>query len=164
MILCLKIFMARIIDVSIGVLRTVELVKDHTFKAVILAFFEVFIWFLIAKEALTSSEFNLLVAIFYSLGYACGTLVGSYLNKILINGSLTLQVITNKFNQNNIKKIKKEGFGISFIKLDGKNKKMLIIEVNKKRLKSLINFIKDIDNKSFIIASESKFTSNGYIR
>ena len=37
-ILCLEIFIARILDVSIGVIRTVELVKDNTIKAVILAF------------------------------------------------------------------------------------------------------------------------------
>ena len=89
-ILCIKIFLARIIDVSIGVIRTMELVKDHAIKAVILAFFEVLIWFLIAKEALTSNELNFLIAIFYSLGYACGTLIGAYLSKLLI----PMQLIT----------------------------------------------------------------------
>ena len=57
-ILCLEVFVARILDVSIGVVRTMELVKEHTFRAVILAFFEVLIWFLVARQALSSSTFN----------------------------------------------------------------------------------------------------------
>ena len=159
-ILCLEIFIARILDVSIGVIRTVELVKDNTIKAVILAFFEVFIWFLIAREALTSKELNLLVAIFYSLGYACGTLLGSYLSKRLIKGTVGVQVVSSKINAN---RIKKEGYGITSLNLDN-NKKMLFIEVDKKRLKQLILLLNKIDNKSFITVSDTRYVSNGFVK
>lgn len=162
-ILCIKIFVARILDVSIGVIRTVELVKDNTIKAVILAFFEVLIWFLIAREALTSSDLNILIAIFYSLGYACGTLLGSYLSKLLIKGSVAVQVISSTILKKNITEIKNNGYGISSLNLDG-NKKMLIIEVDKKRLKNLLNLVKKIDDKAFITVSETKFVTNGYIK
>lgn len=162
-ILCLKIFLARILDVSIGVIRTVELVKDNTFKAVILAFFEVFIWFLIAKEALTTNELNILIAIFYSLGYAVGTLIGSFLSKILIKGTVGVQVISSIINLRSINKIKKEGFGISSIKIDD-NKRMLFIEVDKKRLKKLLNLISRIDKKSFITVSDTRYVSNGFVK
>lgn len=162
-ILCIKIFVARILDVSIGVIRTVELVKDNTIKAVVLAFFEVLIWFLIAREALTSSDLNILIAIFYSLGYACGTLLGSYLSKLLIKGSVAVQVISSTILKKNITEIKNNGYGISSLNLDG-NKKMLIIEVDKKRLKSLLNLVKKIDDKAFITVSETKFVTNGYIK
>ena len=93
LILCIEIFFARIVDVSIGVIRTVELVKDNTKKAAVLAFFEVLIWFIVAREALRG-EANILIAIFYSLGYATGTLIGSYLSNKLIKGSVTIQVIS----------------------------------------------------------------------
>ena len=161
--LCLEIFIARILDVSIGVIRTVELVKDNTYRAVVLAFFEVLIWFLIAKEAVTTNELNILVAVFYSLGYATGTLLGSYLSKILIRGSVGVQVISSIINNKNIEKIKKEGFGVSSLRLDN-NKRMLIIEVNKKKLKRLIKIIQTIDSKSFITVSDTKFVSNGFVK
>lgn len=161
--LCLEIFIARILDVSIGVIRTVELVKDNTIKAVILAFFEVLIWFLVAREALTSTNLNLMVAIFYSLGYACGTLLGSFLSKRLIKGSVGVQVISSIFNLKNINIIKRAGYGISSLKLDN-NKRMLFIEVDKKRLKELLHLINKIDNKSFITVSETKYVSNGFVK
>lgn len=161
--LCLEIFIARILDVSIGVIRTVELIKDNTCRAVVLAFFEVLIWFLIAKEALTTNELNIIVAVFYSLGYATGTLLGSYLSKILIKGSVGVQVISSIINNKNIEQIKKEGFGVSSLRLDN-NKRMLIIEVNKKRLKKLLCIIKTIDKKSFITVSDTRFVSNGFVK
>ena len=161
--LCFEIFIARILDVSIGVIRTVELVKDNTYRAVILAFFEVFIWFLVAREALTSTDLNLIVAIFYSLGYAFGTLLGSYLSKKLIKGSVGVQVISSSFNKNSINKIKKEGYGVSSLNLDNNNK-MLIIEVDKKRVKELLRIINKIDNKSFITVSDTKYVSNGFVK
>lgn len=161
--LCFEIFIARILDVSIGVIRTVELVKDNTIKAVILAFFEVFIWFLVAREALTSTNLNIVVAIFYSLGYAVGTLLGSFLSKVLIKGSVGVQIVSSVIKQSEIKIIKKEGFGISSLNLDNKNK-MLFIEVDKKRLKQLVNLINKIDNKAFITVSETKYVSNGFVK
>lgn len=163
LLLCLEIFIARILDVSIGVIRTVELVKDNTIKAVILAFFEVFIWFLIAREALTSTDLNIIVAIFYSLGYAVGTLIGSYLSKKLIKGSVGVQVVTSNINTKNISKIKKEGYGITSLKIDT-NKRMLFIEVDKKRLRKLLDLINKIDSKSFITVSDTKYVSNGYVK
>lgn len=161
--LCFEIFIARILDVSIGVIRTVELVKDNTIKAVILAFFEVFIWFLVAREALTSTNLNIVVAIFYSLGYAVGTLLGSFLSKVLIKGSVGVQIVSSVIKQSEIKIIKNEGFGISSLNLDNKNK-MLLIEVDKKRLKKLVNLINKIDNKAFITVSETKYVSNGFVK
>ena len=163
LLLCLEIFIARILDVSIGVIRTVELVKDNTIKAVILAFFEVLIWFLIAREALTSTQLNILIAIFYSLGYACGTLIGSYLSKTLIKGTVGVQVITSNINKKNINRIKKEGYGITSLKIDD-NKRMLFIEVKKKKLSKLLTLINKIDSKSFITVSDTKYVSNGYVK
>ena len=160
--LCIEIFVARILDVSIGVIRTVELVKDNTIKAVILAFFEVLIWFLIAREALTTKDLNIMVAIFYSLGYACGTLLGSFLSKKLIKGTVCVQVISS-FKNKDIDNIKNEKYGLSSLKLDN-NKRMLFIEVDKKRLKKLLSLINTIDNKAFITVSDTKFVSNGFVK
>lgn len=162
-LLCLEIFVARILDVSIGVIRTVELVKDNTFKAVILAFFEVLIWFLVAREALISNELNIIIAFFYSLGYACGTLIGSFLSKRLIKGSVGVQVISSNIKMKEIKKIKQNNFGVSSLSIDN-NKKMIIIEVDKKRIRELIELIKKLDNEAFITVSETKFVTNGYIK
>ncbi len=161
LILCLKIFFARILDVSLGVIRTMELVKNHTFKAVILAFFEVLVWFIVAREALTSSAFNMFVAIFYSGGYACGTLIGSFLSSIIIKGTSSLLVISKIIKNKEINYIKSNGYGLSSITLDNKNK-LLFIQVDNKKIKDLISLINGIDNKSFISVLDTKIKINGF--
>ena len=53
--LCIKIFFARILDVSIGTVRTMIMVRGKMYITAILAFIEVFIWFLVAREALVTN-------------------------------------------------------------------------------------------------------------
>ena len=75
-----KIFFARIIDVSLGTFRTILTVKGKICFPTIIAFFEVIIWFYVAKEALLVDTNNVLIPISYSLGYATGNLIGSLIS------------------------------------------------------------------------------------
>ena len=59
---CLEIFAARIIDVSLGTLRTVLFVKGKTIEPFIIAFFEVLVWYAVAKEALNTTGNTVLIA------------------------------------------------------------------------------------------------------
>ena len=161
LLLCFKIFFARIIDVSLGVIRTIELVKNHTFKAVLIAFFEVLIWFIVAREALNSNDFNVIIAIFYALGYSCGTLIGSYISNKFIRGSSSIIVVSSKINKKDINYIKNSGYGLSSVTLDNNNK-ILFIQLDNKRIKYLINIIKHIDSSSFISVFDTKCKYNGF--
>lgn len=49
-LMCLKIFLARIIDVTLGTVRTVLVVRGRKNTAALIAFVEVLIWFLIARR------------------------------------------------------------------------------------------------------------------
>lgn len=166
--ICLKIFFARIIDVTLGSIRTILMVKGKSIISAIIAFLEVLIWFVVAKEALVTTIDSILIPIFYSAGYATGTLLGTYLSNNLINGVIGLQVITKKNNKKLVDKIRKEGFGISIIDLKNyykhQEKEMLFIQLSKKRLKQLISIIKDIDSNAFIVMNETKYIQNGFIK
>lgn len=168
LLVCLKIFLARIIDVSLGSIRTILIVKGNSKKASMIAFLEVFIWFIIAKEALNTPYDSLLIPIFYAGGYAVGTLIGTYISTNFMRGVVGLQVITKGNNKKLITKIRQNGFGVSSIALkdayEGKKKEMLIIQVNKKSLKEITRLIYEFDENAFIIASETKYVHNGLIK
>ena len=51
-ILCLKIFFCRIIDVSMATFRTIMLVRGRTKTAALIGLVETLVWFLIVREAL----------------------------------------------------------------------------------------------------------------
>lgn len=67
LILCLKIFFVRIIDVSLGTVRTIITVKGRRVVASMVGFVEVFVWFLIVREALNTDEVSIWIAVSYSL-------------------------------------------------------------------------------------------------
>ena len=165
LLLCLKIFFVRILDVSMGTLRTVITVKGKTLYASLVGFFEVFIWFLVVKEALNTDEKSIWIAVAYSLGFATGTYIGGILSKKLIDGNLSVQVITSNINM--VDTLRNEGYGVTVMDVEGKDKEidkyMLFIQINKKSMTHLQKTIKNIDNSAFIVVNETKFIENGFI-
>lgn len=96
----LKIFFARIIDVSIGTFRTILTVKGLKVIPSVLAFFEVIIWYYVAKEALLVDINSIFIPISYSLGYATGTFIGA-----IISGKLMKSKYMIHFNSKDLKEI-----------------------------------------------------------
>ncbi len=166
LLLCLKIFFARIFDVSLSTVRTIFVIKNKSIYATIIAFIEVIIWFMVAKEALIDAPDSIIIPIAYSAGYATGTLIGSFIADRFIDGYLNVQVISSKITLKNLEKIKNKGYAITNIQLKSENskKKMFFIETKKTRYNDLIKLIKKFDNNSFIIVNETKHIENGFFK
>ena len=106
-LLCLKMFLARILDVSIATFRTMVMVRGKKLIPTILAFVEIMIWFYTARIALQPSISNVWIPISYASGYALGSLIGSFFSEKLVKGTCSVKVITKKDNKNLIDAIKK---------------------------------------------------------
>lgn len=164
--LCIKIFCVRIMDVSLGTMRTIVTVKGNKIVASLIGFIEVFIWFMIVREALNVESTSIWIAIAYAGGYASGTYIGGVLSEKLIKGNFGVQVITSKRDNDLIALLKKSGFGVSVIDVrseDDQNEKyMLFIEIDKTKFNDLKKLIKKYDEKAFIVVNETKAVYNGY--
>lgn len=168
LLLCVKIFFARIIDVTLGTIRMVYTVKGKTLLAGIIAFLEVFIWFIIAREALNNGVESIWIAVAYAGGFASGTLLGSFISNKFINTLISVEVITSKGTPENIEKIRLEGFGVSVVNtsssLNEKQNTILFITLNSKHLEDLKRIIRHIDKNAFMVVNESKVVQNGFIK
>lgn len=166
--ICVKIFFARILDVTIGTLRQTVMLKGKIYITSFLAFLEVFIWFVVAREALTMNIESILIPIFYSLGYATGTLIGSFLSKKLVKGEVGLQVVVKEKDNLLLKALKARGYQVSIINLEndykGEKKRMLFLEVNSKSLKKVESLISKTAPNAFITISETKRVVNGTVK
>ena len=165
-ILCLKIFFVRILDVSLGTIRTMFVVRGQKLISSIIGFFEILVWFLVVKEALQTESNSIFIAISYSLGFATGNYIGALLSDKLITGNVSVQVFTNN---NNLEKILREhGYGVSSVVYTGyeeeAHKHMLFINIDKKKEKALRELIKKNDKEAFIIVNETKYVENGYFK
>ena len=155
---CIKIFFARILDVSLNTIRTTFVIKGKTFIVALIAFIEITIWLLVARTAI-NVELNLWIVLSYSGGYTMGTILGTtFINKF-VKTNMELIVLSTKIK--NTKKIKDKNFGVSILNKD-KNKTILLIETNKKRLDELTTLLKKLDNEAFITIKETKTIINGY--
>lgn len=163
-LLCLKIFFARILDVSLGTTRTILIVRNKTIFATIIAFLEVTIWFLVAREALNTEIQSIWIPIAYAAGFSVGTLLGSNIAERVISGFVGVQVISMTMTNKDIKIIRDEGFAVTKMKLEDKNKTMLLIQINKKKLKKLRTLLESIDSKAFVIVNDTKYLNNGFVK
>lgn len=167
-LLCIKIFLARITDVTLGTLRTIYAVRGKTVTAGIIAFIEVFIWFVIAREALNTDLQSIWIVIAYSGGYATGTILGTFIANNFVNSLISIEVITTKATTDNINKIRKEGYGVSVVNtvenINDEKTKILYITLNSRNLEKLKRIIKEIDPSAFLVIKESKIVQNGYIK
>ena len=168
-LLCIKIFFARIVDVSMGTVRTIFTVRGKTIIAGIIAFIEVCIWFVIVKEALNTEVKSIWIIISYSGGYAAGTIIGTFISKKFINSLITIEVFTSHINEENINILRDNGYGVSVVptkyNYDKKtHKNILFITLNSRNLKKLKEIICEIDKKAFMVINESKIVYNGFIK
>ncbi|MDD2469544.1 MAG: DUF5698 domain-containing protein [Bacilli bacterium] len=163
---CLLIFVVRIIDVSMGTLRTVLVVRGKRMVGAFIGFIEVGIWFLVVRQALTGEDTSLWVAIAYAGGFSTGTFVGSWLEEKLAIGSSSVTVVTRGLRHDVVKTLRDKGFGVSSVISQGIDEEnlMLIIEVDRKRINEVCSIIKEIAPDSFIAISDTKRIINGYFR
>lgn len=163
-LLCLNIFIVKIIEVSLNTIVTLLTVKNKKIIATILGFIDVIIWFLVVREAISYSS-SMYIAFAFALGHAIGTYIGTFLSNKLISTKLLMQVIIDK--KDDINSIRNNGYAVSEVECIGKDnskKIMLFIEVDSKRLNELENIIRKIDNKAFITINETKYVVNGYFK
>lgn len=165
LILCIRIFFTRIVDVSMGTFRTIMTVRGKKYVASFIGFVEVFIWFLVVKDALGSGDTNIFVALSYAGGYACGTVIGGLISEKFVSTNLTVQIITSALDLADI--LRAKDYAVTVLDVNGMDadtsKVMLILEIPNKKITLLKKFVKEVDDKAFIIINEAKYVYNGYI-
>lgn len=170
-LLCLKIFFCRIIDVSMATFRTVITVKGKNNVAALIAFFECLIWFFVVREALNfeaaSFQESLCIALAYAGGFATGTYVGGALSK-KITGNVEVQVVTSSKNVDMIKKIQENGFALTVTSSEATQfsgeKYILFSAIKSSKLDEFKKLIYELDEKAFVMVSEAKYLYNGFIK
>ena len=163
--LCLKIFFVRIIDVSLGTVRTIMSVKNKDLIASLIGFIEITVWFLVVKEALNTNENSIFIVLSYAAGFSTGTYIGGKISSKYIKSYISVQVITK--NKQLAEILRKEGYGVSEIDIKGKDKNqktLLLIQINNKTLEMLKKIINENDKNAFIIINETKNIENGFIK
>ncbi len=149
--ICIEIFFARILDVSLNTIRTFFTLKGKILPSTIISFFEILIWFIVARKAINMNINSIWIPISYALGYSTGNLIGGAIINNLIKGKVNIMIITKG---NSLSKFLSENTEfITEINLKN-NKNMFIVECNKSVIKKVLINIKKIDYNAHISISD----------
>jgi uncharacterized protein YebE (UPF0316 family) len=169
-LLPLLIFVARIVDVSIGTVRIIFVSKSMKKLSAILGFFEVLIWILAINKIMVHAT-NFIFYIAYAGGFSTGTFVGMMIEQKLSVGKVMVRIIAKENDFELISELKKLDNGLTVSEGEGKKGKVKIIFsiVNRKevpRIKEVINrinpnsfySIEDIrDSRDVLIDKKNRF-------
>jgi uncharacterized protein YebE (UPF0316 family) len=165
-VLCLKVFIGRFIEVTLGTMNTLYIVKGKKITATIIGFIDILIWFLIVKEAHNTPEDSVWIALAYAGGYAIGTYFGAVVAGYLIKGTTQIQIVTKNINNIVTDSLKENGYGASIVPCYGLNTEeqllMIYAQVDNRRIKDFKKMIKKLDSHAFVTITESKENLNGY--
>lgn len=111
-ILPVLICFARIVDVSLGTLRTVAVVRGRVVLASVLGFFEVSIWVLAISGVMRTLD-NPLNVLGYALGFALGNAVGISIDRRLALGTIVMRVITRRRGPELVSSLRDRGLRVT---------------------------------------------------
>lgn len=120
------IFLARILDQSIGTMRLIFLSKGMKYIAPFLGFFEVIIWLLAIGQIMQHLN-NWLCYVAYGAGFAMGNFIGITLEEKLSIGTSIIRVILPGDSTGLISALKSQNFGITMLDAEGAKGKVKIL-------------------------------------
>jgi len=162
----LLIFFAKIIEVSLGTLRSILIVKGYRTPAVLLALVEIMIWVFVASTVITGLAASPMKGIAYGLGFASGVYFGSVLEQKLAFGKLLIQTIASAAKSVQIaERVRELGCGVTTVKAQGKieSKAILMVYTNRRGSQDIIDEIMAIDSTAMVVLNDVSTISGGYI-
>ncbi len=154
------IFLARILDVSLGTLRIMFVSKGLRGKATVLGFIEVLIWIIIVAQIFQNLD-NWLNYIAYAGGFATGTFIGMYIEEHMKMGIQIFRIIVDREREELIEALKENNFRVT--SLDGQGKygpvKVIFTVAKRKRWQQLANIVNQFAPNAFYSVEDVKHVS-----
>ena len=155
-LLGLVIFFARIIDVSVGTLRTISIIQGRVGLAFTLGFIEISMWLAVLSTILPIVAETPLLAIFYALGFSTGNVVGILIERKLAMGFTNFRVISSMNGRKIAESMRKKGYKATIFEGEGKDGKVIEVYVvcERKKLPILIQLVREIEPEAFYITEQ----------
>lgn len=157
----LIIFGLRIVDVSLGTIRTISLVNGRIAMAVALGFFEVLVWIAAISQVIVGVKDNPLWLVAYAAGFAAGNGVGIVLERQLAIGIQILNVFSARRGDELAEALRTMGQAVTQFHGEGRDGpvQQLYVTCPRRATPLLIERIREIEPEVFYVV-ESVTTSS----
>jgi uncharacterized protein YebE (UPF0316 family) len=159
------IFLARILDQTIGTMRLIFLAKGMKHIAPVLGFFEVIIWLLAIGQIMQHLD-NWLCYVAYGAGFAMGNFIGITLEEKLSIGTSIIRVILSSESPELISELKSHNFGLTILNAEGAKGKVKIIFsiIRRKEIAVFINTLHQFHPNAFYTIEDVKEAKDGVFK
>ncbi|TXK26305.1 DUF2179 domain-containing protein [Pontibacter qinzhouensis] len=154
------IFLARIVDVTLGTLRIVFISKGDKKIAPLLGFVEVLIW-LIAITQVMQNLSNFVSYLAWAGGFAAGNFMGLRIEQKLALGQVVVRIITVEQATKLIDRLRGRGYRLTCVDARGSKGKvnLLFMIVKRKKLDEVIGIIRDYNPNAFYSVEDVRSVS-----
>lgn len=161
----LVVFLARILDVSIGTIRTIVTVQGRAVAAFFLAVLEVLIWISVAGAVINQIHDRPELAFFYAFGYAAGNVIGILVERKLAFGLIILKVISSNIRTGLVDALREKGQPVTVFRGEGKNGPVseLYMACKRKHLKWILPLVMALEPDAFYIIEQARDMKKGII-
>lgn len=161
-VLPVLIFIARIIDVSIGTMRIVFVSRGKKLAAPLLGFFEIFIW-LMAISQIMQNLTNIMCYFAYSVGYAMGTYIGLKIEEKLAIGILVVRIIVVNDEEKLMEELSNAGYGVTVVDAKGVSGDVKIVYtiIRRKDIDNVVSIINLCNSKAFYSIEDARTAREG---
>ena len=118
-LLPLAIVGLRVIDVSLGTIRMIMVIRGRRLYAATLGFFEVMVW-LTAITGILSHITNWLNVVAYGVGFALGNVVGMLIESRMAVGQQAIRFISPEHGERITRVLRAKGFGVTEVVASGR--------------------------------------------
>jgi len=156
------IFIARVLDVTLGTVRVIFVSKGLKYLAPVVGFFEILIWLLAIGQIMANLK-NPACYVAYAGGFAMGNYVGIIIAERLSLGVVLLRVVTQKEAVELVSSLSSAKYGVTSVDGEGVNGtvKIIFTVVPRKEVSNVIEIVKKFNPKSFYTIEDIGFVEEG---
>lgn len=155
------VFIARVVDVSLGTVRTIVTVQGRMTIAFVLGLFEISIWITVVSTVISQINQSPILVGFYALGYATGNVVGIIVERRLAFGAIILRIITEESKAEIIAAMKKLFLNVTSFSGMGSMGPVteMYVVCRRRDLKIILPKIREIDPNAFYVTEQANDVS-----
>jgi len=149
----LAIFLLRIVDVSIGTIRTIALVHGRTVQAVLLGFFEVLIWISVVSQVIAGVGDQPVLLVAYAAGFAAGNGVGILLERRLAMGTQVVRIISQTAGSTIAQVLRDAGQAVTLFTGEGRDGpvRLIYMMIPRRRVTATLDLARSVDPQLFYV-------------
>jgi uncharacterized protein YebE (UPF0316 family) len=162
LILPFLIFIARVVDVSMGTVRVIFVSRGLKYLAPVVGFFEILVWLLAIGQIMKNLS-NPVCYVAYAGGFAMGNFVGIWIAEKLSLGVVLLRVVTGKDAVALVESLKSADYGVTSVDGQGAHGKVKVIFtiIPRREVRQVVPLIKEFNPKAFYSLEEIGFVEKG---